>query len=264
MSEYADFSVIIPARYASRRLPGKPLEKIAGKTMIHHVYDRALSSGAGRVIIATDDERINNEAQGFNAQVCMTSSEHQSGTDRIAEVIDKLEIPDDHIIVNLQGDELFMPAVLIRQVATNLLSKHDSQLVMATLMTPIVDVKELFDPNVVKVVVDKNNCAIYFSRAPIPWQRDSMSFDSKTLPEGSKFYRHIGLYSYKAKFVKQYVNWSAAPIECTESLEQLRVLWNGYKIHVAESSELPFPGVDTKEDLERAIVNYEEKWNKDT
>ena len=255
-----DFTVIIPARYASTRLPGKPLEKIVGKTMIEHVYDRAVSSGASQVIIATDDKRIQQVAESFGAQVQMTSSDHTSGSDRIAEVVERLEFSDDQVVVNLQGDELFMPASLIRQVASNLVSmKSGSTIGMATLKTAITKAEELFDPNVVKVVVNMDDCAVYFSRAPIPWDRETLSFSQITLPANRDYYRHIGIYAYRSGFLKQFVSWSPAPIEMVESLEQLRVLWNDYKIHVAIAEELPYPGVDTPEDLEKAIKNYQDK-----
>ena len=255
-----DFTVIIPARYASTRLPGKPLEKIVGKTMIEHVYDRAKSSGASRVIIATDDKRIQQVAENIGAQVQMTSADHTSGSDRIAEVVERLAFSDEQIVVNLQGDELFMPASLIHQVASNLESvKSDSNIGMATLKTAITKADELFDPNVVKVVVDKGDCAVYFSRAPIPWDRETLSFSQISLPTNRDYYRHIGIYAYRSGFLKQYVSWPPAPIEIVESLEQLRVLWNDYKVHVAIADELPFPGVDTPEDLEKAIKNYQDK-----
>lgn len=257
-----DFIVIIPARYASVRLPGKPLENIAGKPMIQHVYERAIGSGASQVIIATDDKRIQAAAENIGAPVCMTSSKHTSGTDRISEVADKYELSDEQIIVNLQGDELFMPPALIRQVAKSLaVHINNDKMGMTTLRTPIETAEELFDTNVVKVVVDKNENAIYFSRAPIPWDRDTLSFSSVKLPEGKQYFRHIGIYAHSRSFLKRYVNWVPAPIETTESLEQLRVLWNDYTVHVPVAEELPFPGVDTPEDLEKAILKMKKKYS---
>lgn len=243
------FAVIIPARYASTRLPGKPLLPLAGRPMIQHVYERALDSGADHVVIATDDERIREAAQSFAADVIMTSERHPSGTDRLAEVIDKRRFADDQIIVNLQGDEPLMPAALIRQVAENLQAHEQAS--VSTLCEPITTAADLFDPHVVKVVIDVNGMALMFSRAAVPWDRDAFSVTVEELPERSIHFRHIGLYAYRAGFVRRYVTWPPCALEQVESLEQLRVLWNGYGIHVAVATEAPGHGVDTENDLRR-------------
>lgn len=247
------FCVIIPARYASTRLPGKPLLLIAGKPMVQHVYERAVQSGATEVVIATDDERIRQAAADFGALVCMTAAHHPTGTDRLAEVARLRGYTRQHIIVNLQGDEPFMPPALIRQVAENLQSHPQAS--AATLCERITSSAELFDPHLVKVVMDKQGYALYFSRAPIPWDRDAFTTLApgkiNALPVRSEHYRHIGLYAYRAEFLQDYVQWPPCVIEQTESLEQLRLLWNGHKLHVAEAGENPGIGVDTTEDLVR-------------
>lgn len=248
--EVISFKVVIPARYASSRLPGKPLLEIAGKPMIQHVYERALESGAGQVVVATDDERIAERVNGFSGQVCMTSPDHPSGTDRIAEVVQHYQWPDQEIVVNLQGDEPDMPASLLRQVAEDMVDHPDA--VMTTLSTSLTERDQLFDPNVVKLVTDARGYALYFSRAPIPWDRNRFA-DKALLPEPVEGYtRHIGLYAYRAGFLSRYVAWEAAPLERVESLEQLRVLWHGERIHVTPAIELPGVGIDTPQDLERA------------
>ena len=242
------FSIVIPARHASTRLPGKPLHKITEKTLIQHVYECAARSDASEIIIATDDERIKAEAESFSANVCMTSTEHGTGTDRLHEVVEKYNFPDDHIIVNLQGDEPLMPEEVINQVAANL-ATHDSASA-ATVCTRILTADDLFDPNVVKVVTDQAGFALYFSRASIPWDRDHFA-KHQTLPEFAEHYRHIGLYAYRAGFLRRFVSWPVCHHEKVESLEQLRILWHGEKIHVDIARKLPGPGIDTKEDLER-------------
>ena len=244
------FTVVIPARYDSTRLPGKPLVDIAGKPMLQHVYERAQESGAENIIIATDDQRVAEAAAEFSAEVCMTSSEHSSGTERLSEVVTKLGLNNDEIVVNLQGDEPLMPPALIHQVAQNL-AEH-SQASVATLAEKIHTAAELFDPHAVKVISDQNGYAIYFSRAPIPWDRDAFSITTEKLPEQSLHFRHIGLYAYRAEFIQEYVGWPACELERMESLEQLRMLWYGHKIHVAEADESAVAGVDTEADLARA------------
>ena len=243
------FRVVIPARYASRRLPGKPLLDIVGKTMIQHVYERAVASGADDVIIATDDDRIYQAAQYFDAHVVMTSDQHHSGTDRLSEVAQILNFSSDDVVVNLQGDEPLMPASLIRQVAENL--SNYKQASIATLYERIKCVSELFDPHVVKVVMDHEGYALYFSRASIPWDRDAFSVSTAELPKRSEHYRHVGLYAYRAGFLEEYVSCSPCALESMESLEQLRALWLGKRIHVAEALEHPGHGVDTEDDLVR-------------
>ncbi len=243
------FRVIIPARHASSRLPGKPLLDIGGKPMIQHVYERALESGAAEVVVATDDERIRSVAEGFGAYVCMTATHHPSGTDRLAEVARLMGYADDQIIVNLQGDEPLMPPALIHQVAENL--QLHAQADIATLCERIKTAGELFDPHLVKVVMDQQGYALYFSRAAIPWDRDAFIATTGELPARSEHYRHIGLYAYRAAFLQDYAQWPPCVLEQTESLEQLRALWQGRRIHVAEALEPPGVGVDTEEDLLR-------------
>jgi 3-deoxy-manno-octulosonate cytidylyltransferase (CMP-KDO synthetase) len=243
------FNVVIPARFASTRLPGKPLLPIAGKPMIQHVYERAIESGAADVVIATDDQRVQQACDVFSAHCCMTAADHQSGTDRIAEVVEQMQWPDDSNIVNLQGDEPLIKPQLVRQVAEDLAEHTKSEI--ATLCSPIHTAAELLDPHVVKVVTDNEGFALYFSRAAIPWDRDAFAIDMEELPEGSRHYRHIGLYAYKAGFIRHYSQLKPCYIEKAESLEQLRALWNGFPIHVSMIEEPPGHGVDTQQDLER-------------
>ncbi|HHE3676674.1 TPA: 3-deoxy-manno-octulosonate cytidylyltransferase [Pasteurella multocida] len=249
-----NFTVIIPARYASTRLPGKPLAVIAGKPMIAHVFEKAMQSGAKRVIVATDHEQVATVARGFGAEVCMTSETHQSGTERLAEVVEKLSIAEDEIIVNIQGDEPLIPPAIVRQVAENL-AKY--QVKMASLAVNITDPEELFNPNAVKVLTDHAGYVLYFSRAPIPWHRDqfaSLQKEKSTREQlvlSYHYLRHIGIYAYRAGFIKQYIQWQPSALEQIESLEQLRVLWYGEKIHVELAREVPPVGVDTAEDLEK-------------
>ncbi|MGY5615656.1 3-deoxy-manno-octulosonate cytidylyltransferase [Vibrio cincinnatiensis] len=238
------FTVVIPARYQSTRLPGKPLADIAGKPMVQWVYEQALQSGAERVIVATDDLRVEQAVHDFGGLVCMTSAEHQSGTERLAEVVALMGIEDDHIIVNVQGDEPLIPPSIIRQVADNLSS---SQAPMATLAVEIDHQDEIFNPNAVKVVTDKEGYALYFSRAAIPWDRDNFALPEKPIVQ--PLMRHIGIYAYRAGFINTYIHWQPSMLEKIESLEQLRVLWYGEKIHVAVALEAPPAGVDTPEDL---------------
>ena len=242
------FTVIIPARYASSRLPRKPLADIAGKPMIQHVWEKAQQAGANRVIIATDHEEIEQVAKTFSAEVCMTSTEHNSGTERLAEVIEKMAIADDEIIVNVQGDEPLIPPVIIQQVAQNL---AENQVNMATLAVKLETKEELFNPNCVKVVTDQKGIALYFSRAAIPFARDYFADCNDAFVASQPYLRHIGIYAYRAKFVNQYIRWQPTVLEKLESLEQLRALWYGEKIHVELAKEAPQVGVDTLEDLER-------------
>lgn len=245
------FSVIIPARFASSRFPGKPLAELQGKPMVQHVYERACESEASRVLVATDDQRIADVARGFGAEVCMTASTHPSGTDRLQQVVSDLGFYADDIVVNVQGDEPLVPARIINQVAHNL--KAEPEASISTLSEPITDIESLLNPNVVKVVSDVRGMALYFSRAPIPWPRDEFSADQqhKIMPENFAWQRHIGIYAYRVKLLNDFVKWLPAPIEETECLEQLRAMWNGARIHVAEADEQPPAGVDTPEDLER-------------
>lgn len=225
--------------------------------MIQHVYERALKSGANSVVIATDDQRIEQTALGFGAKVCMTSANHQSGTDRLAEVVDQLQLTDDEIVVNLQGDEPLIPESLLLQVATQLDQHPDAG--MSTMAVRIHHAAELFDPHAVKVVMDKNGYALYFSRASIPWDRDAFSVSQDELPENHFHFRHLGLYAYRASFLREYVTWQPCSIEQMECLEQLRALWNGVRIHVSEALEVPDPGIDTEQDLQRVTAKLMEK-----
>jgi 3-deoxy-manno-octulosonate cytidylyltransferase (CMP-KDO synthetase) len=244
------FRVVIPARYASQRLPGKPLLAIAGRPMIEHVYRRACESGAQEVVVATDDTRIAEAADAFGARGCMTSAGHGSGTDRIAEVARLYAWPEDAVVVNLQGDEPLMPPQLLSQVA-NALETHPAAQ-MATLAAALSDPDQLFDPNTVKVVTDRDGYALYFSRATIPWNRDRFAAAASPRPEWTEgVLRHLGIYAYRAGFLAGYAQLPASPLERIESLEQLRVLWNGGRIAVEIAAQAPPAGVDTAEDLER-------------
>lgn len=244
------FKVIIPARYASQRLPGKPLRAIAGRPMIQLVWEQARESGAEQVVVATDDERIVAAVRAFGGEVCLTAQTHRSGTDRLAETARAIGCGPEDILVNLQGDEPLMPPALIAQVAEGLARR--SEVPVATLCTPLEHVHELFDRNIVKVVRDAQGHALYFSRAPIPWHRDEFALRTDCLPgDGTPFMRHIGLYAYRADFLAEYVTWPPSPLEAAESLEQLRVLWNGRRILAEVARTVPGPGVDTEDDLLR-------------
>ncbi|WP_243048922.1 3-deoxy-manno-octulosonate cytidylyltransferase [Dyella sp. RRB7] len=243
------FIVAIPARYGSTRLPAKPLREIAGVPMVVRVAQRALLAGATQVVVAVDDPRIVEALAGRGVDICMTRSDHASGSDRLAECADHYGWADDAIVVNLQGDEPFAPAAGIREVARAL---ADDDAPMATLATPITEAHEVFDPNVVKLVRSANGRALYFSRAPLPWARDAFAVHRHALPADVPFLRHIGIYAYRAGFLKRYTQLARTPLEQAESLEQLRVLEHGYPIAVRLTPE-PFPpGIDTQADLERA------------
>lgn len=242
----AEFYVVIPARYASTRLPGKPLLDIAGKPMVAWVAEKAIQSGAKQVVIASDDLRIVAAANNYGYQALMTRVDHLSGTDRIAEVAMREAWPDDAIVVNVQGDEPLIEAALIVEVATKLANSPDA--VMATACHPIHSKADFLNPNVVKVVVDAKGYALYFSRAPIPYPRDAFAAGAE-LPPDHLALRHIGIYAYRAKFLKEYASINPAAIEQYESLEQLRVLHQGYKIAVAITPNAPASGVDTEADL---------------
>ncbi|AZC17242.1 MULTISPECIES: 3-deoxy-manno-octulosonate cytidylyltransferase [Pseudomonas] len=243
------FTVVIPARFASTRLPGKPLQMIAGKPMVQWVWEQARKSRAERVVVATDDQRIVDACQGFGAEALLTREDHNSGTDRLAEVATQLGLAADAIVVNVQGDEPLIPPAVIDQVAANLAAHPEAR--MATLAEPIEDAQTLFNPNVVKVVSDLNGLALTFSRSTLPWARDAFARNRDELPAGVPYRRHIGIYAYRAGFLHDFVNWGPCWLENTESLEQLRALWHGVRIHVADALEAPPTGVDTAEDLER-------------
>ncbi len=243
------FSVIIPARYGSTRLPAKPLKMIAGRPMIQWVYEAASRSTAQAVWIATDDQRVADAAAAFGAQVCLTRVDHESGTDRLQEVVAQLGLADDAIVVNVQGDEPLLLPEVIDQVAHNLATCPSAS--VATLSEPLHSTADCFNPNIVKVVSDVHQQALYFSRAPIPWGRDTYSSSAPQLPAAELAQRHIGLYAYRVALLHQFVTWPMAALEAFEKLEQLRVLANGHKIHVAPAC-VPVPGgVDTPEDLVR-------------
>ena len=245
------FVVVVPARYESSRLPGKVLADIDGKPMIQLVVEKANLSGASQVIVATDNEQVASVVEGFGGEVCRTRADHQSGTERLAEVMEKYQFDPQQVIVNVQGDEPFIPPANIKQVAENLANQHQAR--MATLAYKINDVEEAFNPNAVKVVCDQAGYALYFSRATMPYDRDRFLGQTQVNEIGDFYLRHIGIYAYRAGFIKDYVSWPASELEKIESLEQLRVLWQGEKIHVAvANSKLPVEGVDTPEDLAKA------------
>ncbi|MCC5824656.1 3-deoxy-manno-octulosonate cytidylyltransferase [Alkalimonas sp.] len=241
-----DFIVVIPARYASSRLPGKPLADIGGMPMVERVYRQALASGASRVVVATDDQRVADVVQGFAGEVCLTRAEHNSGTERLAEVVELLGLSDDAVVVNVQGDEPFIPPGIINQVATNLANQHLAE--MATLAVALDDAADISNSNTVKVVCDQQGYALYFSRSAIPYDRDGQFSSQLAL----HYRRHIGIYAYRAGFIRRYVAWPMSVLEQIESLEQLRVLWQGEKIHVATALQKPPHGVDTEADLAAA------------
>lgn len=241
-----EFYIVIPARFSSVRLPGKPLLDIAGKPMVVWVAERAKQSGAKQVVVATDDARILEAVSQYGHHGMLTRTDHVSGTDRIAEVAMHEGWQDEAIVVNVQGDEPLIEATLIIEVATKLACSKDA--VMATACHAIHTKTDFLNPNFVKVVLNAQDQALYFSRAPIPYPRDT--FDDVQLPIGIPAYRHIGIYAYRAKFLKEYAQIQPAAIEHFESLEQLRVLHQGYKIAVAISENTPASGVDTEADLE--------------
>ncbi len=244
-----NFRVIIPARYASTRLPAKPLLEVGGKPMIEQVVSKARQSGAADIWVATDDQRIFDVVQGFGGQVLMTRADHQSGTERLAEVVDQLALGDDDIIVNVQGDEPLIPPENIRQVAELLAGAPTVP--VATLATPIDDALEAVNPNAVKVVCDQHGHALYFSRASIPAQRDKLLAGQGPALEGGLLRRHIGIYGYRAGYLRKYVTLAESPLEKLEALEQLRILWHGDRILVADAAVEPPAGIDTPADLER-------------
>ncbi|MDT4331175.1 3-deoxy-manno-octulosonate cytidylyltransferase [Methylomonas sp. MS20] len=246
------FKVVIPARYASTRLPGKPLLDIAGKPMIAHVCERALEADAEQVVVATDDSRIFDTVSALGIQTVMTDPNHQSGTERIAEVAEKLGWRDGDIVVNLQGDEPLIPPACVRDAAKALAGQ--SQAGIATLAAKIEDGDEVFNPNAVKVVLDQYGYALYFSRAPIPWHRASFPDCRDTAGLNMPYLRHIGLYAYTVGFLKRYCGWSPSPLESVEALEQLRILWHGEKVLVKIIDRIPEAGVDTEEDLRRVAA----------
>jgi len=243
------FVVIVPARLASTRLPRKPLADIGGVPMVVRVARAALASGAVQVAVAADSSEIVDACCAHGIEALLTRADHASGTDRLAEAVDHLGLPDDAVVVNVQGDEPLMPAAVVRRVAEALADRADCAI--ATACHPLHDAAEFFSPNVVKVVVDASGRALYFSRAPIPWSRDAFASDRDRLPPGLPARRHVGLYAYRAGFLRQFPQLPPTPLERHESLEQLRALAHGFGIAVIELPEALPPGVDTPEDLER-------------
>jgi 3-deoxy-manno-octulosonate cytidylyltransferase (CMP-KDO synthetase) len=243
------FKVVIPARYGSTRLPGKPLLPIAGKPMIAHVCERAREADAEAIVVATDDDRIFQTVKELGMEAVMTRSDHASGTERIAEVARHCGWADDDVIVNLQGDEPLIPPAAIREAAEALAGQNRAGI--ATLAAEISDPEEIFNASAVKVVLDKAGYALYFSRAPIPWERGAFS-RTGGIPSGKLAYlRHIGLYAYTVDFLNRYCRWTPSVLESVESLEQLRILWHGEAVFVKIVNEIPAAGVDTAEDLLR-------------
>ena len=247
------FVAIIPARMQSTRLPNKPLADIAGKPMVVRVVEQALKSNAVMVVVACDDKAIQDAVTLAGSSCILTRGDHPSGTDRLAEAVDQLELPDDAIVVNVQGDEPLIDPELINAVAAHLAA--DESLAMATASHMIHSADDFFNPNVVKVVCNAASQALYFSRAPIPWDRDSFADDNSdedwVLPAELDAQRHIGIYAYRAGFLRTYKSLAPSALENIEKLEQLRVLWHGYKIGVYRAAQAPAAGVDTREDLER-------------
>jgi 3-deoxy-manno-octulosonate cytidylyltransferase (CMP-KDO synthetase) len=246
------FVVIIPARLASTRLPNKPLADLGGKPMVVRVAERARASGAARIIVATDHPDIAAACAAHGIEACMTRADHPSGTDRIAEVARTLGLAPDAVVVNLQGDEPLIDPALLAACAARI----GADVPMATCAHPLSSAAEAFNPNVVKVVLDKHGRALYFSRATIPWHRDGFAQDRASLPSGYVPLRHIGLYAYSNAFLQQYPQLEAAPLEAIEALEQLRVLWHGIPIAVHVTLDAPHAGVDTPEDLARVRLHY--------
>jgi len=243
------FTVLIPARLASTRLPGKPLADIAGVPMVVRVAQRAAEAGADQVVVAGDDARIVQACQAHGVRALLTRADHASGSDRLAEACELLGLDGATVVVNVQGDEPLIEPALIRQCAELLQQRHDC--VMSTAAHPIDNLRDYLDPNIVKVVLDADGLALYFSRAPIPWRRDGGSAGQPTLPLGPPALRHVGLYAYRAAFLRSFPTLAHTALEDTEALEQLRVLWHGQRIAVHVSDHAPGTGVDTPEDLER-------------
>ena len=242
------FVVIVPARLASTRLPRKPLADLAGQPMVVRVARRAALSGATRVVVATDSVEVRAACRNFDVEVVLTRSGHPTGTDRLAEAVDALQLPDESIVANVQGDEPLLPPAVVAEVAGLLARQTDCA--MATAAHPLTDAAEFFNPNVVKVVADARGRALLFSRAPIPWSRDAFAGGRGCLPAGLPAWRHVGLYAYRAGFLRRFPALPRAPIEEHESLEQLRALWHGFGIAVLPLAEALPPGVDTPADLE--------------
>ncbi|MBW7861434.1 MAG: 3-deoxy-manno-octulosonate cytidylyltransferase [Rhodocyclaceae bacterium] len=249
------FKAVVPARYASTRLPGKPLADLAGKPMVVRVLERAQAAGAQEVWVATDHHGVFEAVQAAGGRALMTRADHPSGTERIAEVADALGWADDEIVVNVQGDEPLIDPELIAAVAKTLAASPDAA--MATAAHPLEEAGAFFDPNIVKVVCDAHGCALYFSRSPIPWARDAFARERDALPANLPVLRHVGIYAYRVAFLRRYAELEVSPIEQWEALEQLRVLWHGERIVVSTIDAAPVAGVDTPEDLARVRAMFE-------
>ena len=256
MVKASAYHIVIPARFASERLPGKVLLDLAGQPLLQHVWQRACESTAESVIIATDDERILSAAEKFGAQVVLTSEDHQSGSDRIAECAAKLAWPDDHLVVNLQGDEPLMPPACLDQVAVLLDQRPDCE--VASLYWPISEADEVQNPNAVKVVTDSQDRALYFSRAAIPYARSCASI-AEAMTAGVEWKRHLGLYAYRLAALRRYTSCAPTPLEMSERLEQLRIMEQGGRIAMAVACEFIPAGIDTAEDLQRVTDLIESK-----
>ena len=245
------YHIIIPARYGSSRLPGKPLLEIAGKPLIQHVVEQCMECPAVSVVVATDHQGILDVVEGFGGRAVMTAEDHPSGSDRIAEACSVLNLDDGSVVVNVQGDEPDIPPALVDQVAHGLAG--DGEAVMATAAVPLVSATEVTDTSVVKVVVDRNHHALYFSRASIPWVRDATSLVEEVLPH---LRRHLGIYAYRAGYIREFAKRPPCALEELEKLEQLRVLWHAETIHCVEAVEVPGPGIDTADDLASARARF--------
>ncbi|MBV53857.1 MAG: 3-deoxy-manno-octulosonate cytidylyltransferase [Coxiellaceae bacterium] len=244
------FHIIIPARLNSSRLPGKVLKDLAGKPMIQYVYENAMLCRAASVTIATDNDEIAEVADSFGASVCLTASTHQSGTERICEAVESLEFSSDDVIIGLQADEPLLSSSMVTLLADDLI-EHE-HIKVASLCSPIQSSEELFNPNVVKVVLNRRHYAIYFSRAPMPWHRDSITSPGEMVVT-QQHYRHVGMYGYRVSFLEDYAKWSDSPLESIEQLEQLRIIWNGGRIHMkVYDQNLPL-GVDTEDDFKAVL-----------
>jgi 3-deoxy-manno-octulosonate cytidylyltransferase (CMP-KDO synthetase) len=256
MASLSAYHIVIPARFASERLPGKVLLDLAGQPLLQHVWQRASESSAQSVVIATDDERVVAVAESFGAQVVLTGSGHQSGSDRIAECAAQLGWPDDHLLVNLQGDEPLMPPACLDQVAALLNKRADCE--VASLYWPVTDAAEVQNPNAVKVVTDSDDRALYFSRSAIPYARAYADIDA-AIVAGVEWKRHLGLYAYRLAALRRYTSCAPTPLELSERLEQLRIMEQGGRIAMARACEFIPAGIDTPDDLERVRKLIESK-----
>ena len=246
------FHVIIPARFNSSRMPGKVLVDIHGKPMLQHVYEKAVDSGADSVIIATDDDRVAEAAKKFAAKVCMTSEDHTCGTERVAEAVEACDFDEEDIEINVQADEPFMPPKVIQSLAHEM--EEQAHVKVGSVCSPLNNVEQLFNPNVVKVILNRRSNAMYFSRAPIPWDREQFMRDKNKIKLSEHtYFRHHGLYAYRAGFLTNFIDWQESPLEALEKLEQLRILWHGGRIHMHVTDAVLPIDVNTEEDLEELL-----------